>query len=222
MTKPQKFLLSVFLFLIFVGFSYLVQKHFLTQIDFDTTVKIQDKISRDFDTFLSSLSLFGSLEVSAVFLLIILAIKRNLGLLVLIPFSFVTLHLFELFGKLYVRHPGPPFMFFRYDINFLFPSSYVKPGFSYPSGHAARATFITIIILYFVIRSKKLTALNKAIISAVVLLFDIGMLTSRVYLGEHWTSDVIGGSLLGVALSLFTVSFIEDKSVSKQIHKGTH
>ncbi len=88
MTKPQKILTALFLFFIFVVLSYFVQKRAFTSFDFDTTVRLQDKINRNFDTFLSTLSLFGSLEVSAIILLIILAVKRNLGLFLLIPFRF--------------------------------------------------------------------------------------------------------------------------------------
>lgn len=211
--KLQKLLASILIFLIFVGFSYLVQKQNFNSFDFDTTVRFQDKIDasfaqrRGFDTLLSTLTLLGSFEVVSLIVLALLAIRRNLGLFVLIPFNFVALHLIEIFGKLFVRHPGPPFMFFRYDIDFLFPSSYVQPGYSYPSGHAARAIFISFIIIYFVMRSKRFTSLQKMIICSVVAAFNIGMLVSRVYLGEHWTSDVIGGALLGFALSLFTVAF---------------
>jgi len=213
MTKLQKILLSLSFFLVFVGLSYLVQKKLFTTFDFNTTVKFQNHIDTTlaqrswFDTVLSILSLLGSFEIAALILLGVLAMKKNLGLFIFVPLSFLSIHLFEIFGKLFVRHPGPPFMFFRYDINFLFPSSYVKPGYSYPSGHAARATFISLIIIYFVLRSKKFSQIQKILISGIIVLFDIGMLISRVYLGEHWTTDVIGGSLLGLALSLLTISF---------------
>lgn len=210
--RSFKLLLSILLFLIFVGFSYLVQKNLFQHFDFDTTVRFQNHIDATlaqrswFDTLLSVLSLLGSVEFIALILLIFLIIKRNLGLFLLIPAAFAGIHLLELFGKLFVRHPGPPFMFFRYDINFMFPSSYVKPGYSYPSGHAARSTFISVIILYFILKSKRFSPLQKKIIVSLFLVFNLAMMISRVYLGEHWTSDVIGGSVLGTAFGLFSIA----------------
>ncbi len=213
MSKSQKFLVAIFLFAAFVVFSFFVQKRIFNAFDFDTTVRFQNHIDatfgqrRGFDTLLSVLSLLGSVEVVTVLLFLLLVLKRNLGLFLLVPFSFLTIHIVEIFGKIFVRHPGPPFMFLRYDINFIFPSTYVKPGFSYPSGHAGRATFLSVILLYFIWRSR-LSRNIKILASLIVLAFEMGMLVSRVYLGEHWTTDVIGGTLLGAALGLLTVTFI--------------
>ncbi len=203
----RRLLIGILIFSIFVALSYFVQKKAFTAFDFDTTVRLQDHISRRFDTILSAWSLFGSVEFLAIILLIFLVIKRNLGLLILLPISFIGIHIFEIFGKLFVRHLGPPFMFLRYNINFLFPSSYVEPGYSYPSGHAARSMFVTVILLYFLLKSKKIGKSTKAIVLALAVFFDLGMLISRVYLGEHWASDVMGGSVLGLALGFLTIAF---------------
>ena len=147
------FISSILVFILFVVFSYIVSTDTLNQFDFDITVKIQDFIPQKFDTALSFLSLLGNIETYAFLIFLIAIFRRQLsGLVTLI--SFGAAHVVELFGKAFLHHLGPPYLFFRYDLNLFFPSTYVKPGFSYPSGHSLRVAFITVILTFFILKSK--------------------------------------------------------------------
>ncbi len=204
MPKKSLFLIAVLLFTSFVYVSYLVHAGRFVKTDFDLTVKFQDHISRKFDLPFSVLTLLGSAEVTTViwlgFLIYVLFKKYWLSALSL--FLFLSTAFFELYGKLFVFHPGPSFMFYRGAINFIFPSSYVHTNFSYPSGHATRTTFLAVFLILF-LASKGIRA-HKLLIQLGLLVFLVAIYVSRIYLGEHWTSDVIGGALLGASLGILS------------------
>jgi undecaprenyl-diphosphatase len=210
MKKNPKLLLvisGVCLFFIFVFFSFLVHKNIFTQIDFNTTVRLQDKIPRRFDLFFSVLSLVGSFEIVSVVLLVLWLFLRKLRF-VFVLFLFGFFHVLEIFGKAFVTHPGPPYLFFRYDIPFQFPTSYVQPGSSYPSGHLARTLFVSVILAFIIYHLKKLSKLQKQILYCLITVFVALMFISRIYLGEHWLSDVIGGSILGTSMGILSLFFL--------------
>lgn len=194
-------------FLGFLIFSFLTTKGLFDKIDFNLTVKIQNHIPASADGIFSFFSVAGGFEVSFFVLLLTLILRKKIKVVAVFCF-FAVAHVIEVLGKTFFYHPGPPFMFFRYDFPILFPRSYVQAPSSYPSGHSLRAVFLAIIIMFLLGISKKFGLKMKIFIKCVIFGLTIIMLLSRISLGEHWFSDVIGGSLLGISFGLISLVFL--------------
>ncbi|MBI2622544.1 MAG: hypothetical protein HYW64_00390, partial [Candidatus Levybacteria bacterium] len=142
--KLPLFIFGILAFSFFVFFSYFVHKNIFLQFDFDTTVRLQDNISRRFDGAFSLLSLIGNFEIATLFLLIILILSRKLLSIFVLSF-YGVFHLIELYGKSFVEQLPPPEFMLRVQKILEFPQFHVRQEFSYPSGHAGRAVFLSVL-----------------------------------------------------------------------------
>lgn len=209
---------GIALFIFFALFSFLVHKNLFTQIDFNTTVRLQDNISRRFDDFFSVFSDIGSFEPMLILLILILLAWRKLLVGTLVFSSFVSFHVFEIFGKYMVNHPPPPEFMLRTERIIQFDRFHVRTDFSYPSGHSGRAVMVASLLLFMIWQSK-LSKGVKITLSCLISVYVVAMLISRVYLGEHWISDVVGGALLALSLSCLSLSFYKFGSRSLSLKK---
>lgn len=80
-----------------------------------------------------------------------------------------------------------------------------ETSYSFPSGHAMiNASFYTMLILLILkfVQNKP----KQIVLSAICMALTIAIGFSRIYLGVHYAGDVLGGWLIGFALSVFVYS----------------
>lgn len=195
----------------FAWFSREVVRENFNDIDLALTVKLQDNIPSSLDNYWQFVTLGGNpvITIAIVGLLTLWQIVkgktiwRKLAALA-IPASFFFVALAEIYGKSAVPHASPYFFLLKNPGEFAFPKYYTPSEFSYPSGHAARAVFIAL-TTWFLFTPKKVR--YKILAGALLAGYTVLVSLSQIYLGHHWFSDVLGGSLIAAALALLTVGF---------------
>lgn len=140
--------------------------------------------SEPLDLAASIFNIVGQMEVTALVALILAFVWwRRDGTRGLVPMLLFVGVAIEVILKHLVQHPGPPAELSR-SIPLL-PFAHGTSPYSFPSGHMLRVTFLAALV------TPRWTfwALAGA------------MALTRIYLHEHWASDVVGGFLLGAALA---------------------
>jgi undecaprenyl-diphosphatase len=99
--------------------------------------------------------------------------------------------------KIIVHRPRPGL---AYELGLRVPTDY-----SFPSGHAAIAMVVYGFLIYLVWLKLRDYKLARALVVALCAIYTLGMGLSRIYLGEHWFSDVLGGYVYGLAWVVLAV-----------------
>ncbi|MFZ2621470.1 MAG: phosphatase PAP2 family protein [Minisyncoccia bacterium] len=95
-------------------------------------------------------------------------------------------------------------------------------GKSFPSGHTTIATIFFVMLMYifddYLSTQVGLSGIWRKVFNTFCTLGILLVAFSRVYLGVHWASDVIGGVVLGalvsyICISLFRVTLNRGKNI---------
>ncbi|MBV9455860.1 MAG: phosphatase PAP2 family protein [Rubrobacter sp.] len=181
-----------------MAFSEAVALGWLHMADLWVLRKVREHPS-DFLHWTSELfSLLGVAEITTLVLVGLLAALSLWGPKVLVGrllVIFVVTGILEFVMKLLLPQVPTPQASHQMDQmeNFWLLSAFGSP-YSYPSGHMLRGV-IVLGALCFLSRSR--------LLRAVVVMLLLGLAASRVYLEEHWLSDVVGGALLGASALLW-------------------
>jgi undecaprenyl-diphosphatase len=180
--------------------TFLVALRATTGVDLAVTEALQSDASAPLDVLANANTLIGQPAVTVVIaaLLAFVAWRREPQVAWLALALFIVVGAVGLVLKIELVHPPPPEQFQRSSWDPLGLSMDTPSGF--PSGHIARVTFLAIVAAA--------TVRTKPVFVALTVLVGYTF-WARIYIGDHWISDAIGGLALGVAAGCAALMWIE-------------
>lgn len=188
------FLISAFFIL-----TFLVAKQVTRPLDIFVMERVQGLGFDRLDYAMSVFTLLGSIEFSSFAILVVTWYwyrKHEWPGAFLYLFLFVALSFVELVLKHLITYTGPGIEFSRSPIRW--GLVWIQTPYSFPSGHTFRSVFLFGMCYQWISRNGTLLNWKLALQKTLIIGAIFTVCFSRVYLGEHWLSDVLGGLLLAV------------------------
>ena len=186
--------------LLFVILTFLTKTDLLTNFDYSIYSLVVHNMNDNLTNIFSIITFLGSgVSIASICVLSLIITfylkKRNTGLIIAGCVTFNSL--FSEFLKMIIQRPRPEILQLA-----------TESSYSFPSSHTLASVSLCGIFLYFVLKieiDKKL----RIVLSAILIILPILIGISRIYLGVHNASDVLGGSILAIILLLIEISIIE-------------
>lgn len=142
----------------------------------------------------------GAIVITIITILLLIFTKKEHKKMILINVIFITL-LNQILKIIFMR-PRPEIMRLI-DEN----------GYSFPSGHSMVSTAFYGLLIYLIyknVKNKYLKWFGCIALSLTIL----GICLSRIYLGVHYASDVVGGLVFSIAYLIIYISIYKDENKS--------
>ncbi len=187
--------LIIFIFLSGKVIEYQIMKQDITFYNILRKYFIKDSIT----PYMKIITNFGGATclITITILLLILIKNKKIGLITLTNLVLITI--LNQMLKIVLKRPRPTE--FRI-IN--------ETGYSFPSGHSMISMAFYGLLIYLIYKKIKNKYL-KATLIIILLLLILAIGISRIYLGVHYVSDVIGGFLISISYLIVYIKLIKKK-----------
>jgi len=202
--KKKNIILSVFLTILSIVYTYLVKTYDVKSIGPNNSEVGFSKINSSFsNTIGSHMTIYKITEIVGYVIILIVVIYGILGLYQLIKRKslFKVDKEIYILGGLYILM-GTVYVFFeKFIINYRPVLIEGVLEASYPSSHTILA--ICICISSLIVSRNYIRQKYQRLVDTVTILLLLGVLLGRVVSGVHWISDILGGILISSTILMY-------------------
>lgn len=201
--KDKKNIIIIVLSLLFIVLCILVKLDLLSNIDESVYKFITSNMNNTTTNIYKVITFFGStifmVGLCVLLLVLFIIIKKNIyGYIISGTLIFSTI--INNVIKVIIRRERPIYMIVR------------ETTFSFPSGHTMASVSMYGILIYLINKSNMNKKL-KIILSIILGMIPLMVATSRIYLGAHYFSDILGAIMLATIVLLISTKYIKDKKI---------
>ena len=201
--KDKKNIIIIVLSLLFIVLCILVKLDLLSNIDESVYKFITSNMNDTTTNIYKVITFFGStifmVGLCVLLLVLFIIIKKNIyGYIISGTLIFSTI--MNNVIKVIIRRERPIYMIVR------------ETTFSFPSGHTMASVSMYGILIYLINKSNMNKKL-KIILSIILGMIPLMVATSRIYLGAHYFSDILGAIMLATIVLLISTKYIKDKKI---------
>lgn len=193
----------IIFFLFFVIFLAIAEDVFEQEIfEFDSVVYnfLVNNRNEVLNNFFKIITQFGSAIVLIIITILCVIFIRDKKYKILVPANLVTIAIINIVLKNFFLRPRPN------ELRLI-----EETGYSFPSGHAMASTAFYGLLIYIAhekIENKILRNTICIMLGLLILLISV----SRIYVGVHYTSDVIAGTCFSIAYLILITRLIKSQN----------